>query len=183
MHELDDNRSSGIYEAHRPSKDKRGQKDMRIRRNKGFIAWQIFFNGVPSHSNRNSRQLSAKHANITAVNVNQIPKNGPTSGNIFQCSSTVKVEGKQSRLPKDRASAGIWWRDKMITSTCQPLATMDDDGTRRKLDEFLKRYSSRDERLSKIANLFRYLDGDPENVKPLDIVPLDEYERHFLAVE
>lgn len=60
---------------------------------------------------------------------------------------------------------------------------MDDDSARRKLDEFLNRYSSRDERLSKIANLVRYLDGDPENVKPLDIVPLDEYERRFLAVE
>lgn len=113
MHELDDNRSSGIYEAHRPSEDTRGQKDMRIRRKKGFTARQIFFNSVLSHSNRNSRQLSAKHANITAVNVNQIPKNGLASGNIFQCSSTVKVQGKQSRLPQDRASAGIWWRDRM----------------------------------------------------------------------
>lgn len=60
---------------------------------------------------------------------------------------------------------------------------MDDESARRKLDEFLNRYAIRDERLSKIANLFRYLDGDPENVKPLDIFPLDEYERRFLALE
>lgn len=60
---------------------------------------------------------------------------------------------------------------------------MDDESAKEKLVAFLNRYSSSDERPSKIANLVRYLDSDPSYEKPIDLVPLDQYERRLLALD
>ncbi|KAH6955654.1 hypothetical protein BKA56DRAFT_563545 [Ilyonectria sp. MPI-CAGE-AT-0026] len=52
-----------------------------------------------------------------------------------------------------------------------------------KVRRFLEYYSGRHEQDSKIDNLVRVLDGRPDHVKPLDLVPMDELEQRLLAIE
>ncbi|KAL6410089.1 hypothetical protein AUP68_06499 [Ilyonectria robusta] len=59
----------------------------------------------------------------------------------------------------------------------------DDEFLDGKVRRFLEYYSGRHEHGSKINNLVRLLDGRPDHVKPLDLVPMDELEQRLLAIE
>ncbi|KAF7550901.1 hypothetical protein G7Z17_g5409 [Cylindrodendrum hubeiense] len=60
---------------------------------------------------------------------------------------------------------------------------MDDEAVREKVAKFLERHSNQPESASRITNLIRYLDGRPDYLEPLDLVPRDEIEQRLLEIE